>query len=69
MIFKWLRKSEQQPVRVVVEVASPEVVKRLEGENAQLRKELGQALSRIDALHRTLYEFMGVVNDLKRDKR
>ena len=39
----------------------------LEEENAQLRKELGQALSRVDALHRTLYEFMGVVNDLKRD--
>jgi len=67
VIFRSLKKREPNPVRVVVEVASPEVVRRLENENAQLRKELGEALSRVDALHRTLYEFMGVVNDLKRD--
>lgn len=56
-----------EPFRVVVEVATPETVRRLEDENAQLRKELGEALDRVDGLHRTLYEFMGVVNDLKRE--
>lgn len=57
------------PLRVVVEVATPEVVKRLDDENAQLRKELGQALNRLDALHRTLYELLGIVNELKKEKK
>ena len=69
VIFRWLRKSDKQPVRVVVEVASPEIVRRLEEENAQLRKELGQALDRVDALHRTTYEILGIINDLKKEKR
>ena len=69
VIFRWLSKSDQQPVRVVVEVASPEIVRRLEEENAQLRKELGQALDRVDALHRTTYEILGIINDLKKEKR
>lgn len=58
---------QQPPIRVVVEVATPETVKRLEAENAQLRKELGQAIDRMNSLHRTLYEVMGVVSDLRRE--
>lgn len=60
---------QQQPIRVIVEVASPETVKRLEAENAQLRKELGMAVDRMNALHRTIYEVMGVVNELKKDQK
>ena len=57
---------DELPIRVVVEIATPETVKRLENENAQLRKELGANKDRIDALHRTIYELMGVVSELKR---
>ena len=61
--------SDQQPIRVVVEIATPETVKRLEAENAQLRKELGMAVGRIDSLHRSVYELMGIISDLRKDKK
>lgn len=57
---------DELPIRVVVEIATPETVKRLEDENAKLRKELGAQKDRIEVLHRTIYELMGVVSELKR---
>lgn len=55
-----------QPFRVVVEVVTPEVVARLEAENAALRSELTQLRERHNSLHATVYRLMDRFGDLKR---
>ena len=55
-----------QPVRVVVEVVTPEIISRLEKENAELRKELTQLSDRYNSLHATVYRFLDQFVDLKR---
>lgn len=59
----------QLPLKVVVEVVTPEVVSRLEGDNALLRQEVKQLQDKQEALHRTVYRLMETVADLKREKR
>lgn len=55
-----------QPFRVVVEVATPEVVARLEAENESLRKEINQLRKQHNALHVTVYQLLERFGDLKR---
>lgn len=52
--------------RIIVEVVTPEVVSRLEADNALLRQEMKQLRDRHDALHMTVYRLIETVADLKR---
>lgn len=52
--------------RIIVEVVTPEVVNRLEGDMALLRQENKQLRDRQEALHRTVYRLLETVADLKR---
>lgn len=54
--------------RIVVEVVTPEVVSRLESDNALLRQEMKQLRDRHEALHRTVYRLLETVAELKREK-
>lgn len=54
--------------RIIVEVVTPEVVSRLEGDNALLRQEMKQLRDRHEALHRTVYRLLETVAELKREK-
>lgn len=54
--------------RIIVEVVTPEVVSRLEAENALLRQELATLRNKHDALHMTVFRLMETVADLKRQK-
>lgn len=56
------------PLKVVVEVVTPEVVSRLEADNQLLRQEMKQLRDKHEALHRTVYRLMEAVGDLKRGK-
>ena len=56
----------QNPIRVVVEVVSSEVVNRLEKENSDLRSEVSHLEKRLESVNRTLYELMEVLAELKR---
>ena len=58
----------QQPLKVVVEVVTPEVVNRLEADNQLLRQELKQVRDRLNALHATVYRLLETVGDLRRGK-
>lgn len=60
------RHQEQQPHKVVVEVVTPEVVSRLDGENQTLRKELTQLKAQHGKLHETVYLLMDKLMELKR---
>ena len=54
--------------RIIVEVVTPEVVSRLEADNALLRQEMKQLRDRHEALHRTVYRLLETVADMKREK-
>lgn len=53
-------------MKIVVEVATPEVVKSLEKENSALREDLRKLQQQYNSLHETLYMFMGQFTELKR---
>lgn len=55
-----------QPFRVVVEVVTPEVVSRLEKENAELLREVAQLRQQHNSLHATVYRLMDRFADLNR---
>lgn len=55
-----------QPVRVVVEIATPEVIAQLKAENEELRKELQQLRKQHYSLHATVYQLLDRFGDLKR---
>lgn len=57
---------QQVPPRIVVEVATPEVIARLEKDNEQLRHDLKQLRGQHEQLHRTVYKLMDIVGDLRR---
>ena len=61
--------ADQQPLKVVVEVVTPEVVSRLEADNQLLRQELKQVRDRLNALHATVYRLLETVGDLRRGKQ
>ena len=54
--------------RIIVEVVTPEVVSRLEADNAVLRQEMKQLRDKHEALHRTVYRLLETVADMRRDK-
>lgn len=54
--------------RIIVEVVTPEIVSRLEADNALLRQEMKQLRDKHEALHRTVYRLLETVADLKREK-
>lgn len=60
---------DQQPPRIIVEVASPEVVKRLEAENAALRNEVKKLREQHNSLHATVYRLMDRFVDLTRSMK
>lgn len=53
--------------RIIVEVATPETVKRLEDENAALRRDYNILKGQHERLHQTVYRLMDKVADLKRE--
>lgn len=53
-------------MKIVVEVATPEVVKSLQKENSVLREDLRKLQQQYNSLHETLYLFMGQFTELKR---
>lgn len=52
--------------RIIVEIATPEVVSRLEGDIALLRQEMKQLRDRQEAQHRTMYRLLDTIAELKR---
>lgn len=60
------RRRQREPMRVVVEVATPEVIGRLETDNAALRQDVKQLRAEKDALHHTVYRLMETVSELRR---
>ncbi len=59
---------EKPERRIVIEVATPQVIGRLEADNAELRKELKDLRAKHEALHSTVYRLMEIVGDLRRNK-
>lgn len=58
-------KDEQRPVRIIVEVVSHADVKRLEGRDDEIRDELSKLEGKFDGLHRTLYEVIEALGNLR----
>lgn len=54
-----------QPIRIVVEVVSSAEVKRLEKRDEDVRSEVANLEQKINALHRTIYELMEALSNLK----
>lgn len=54
-----------QPIRIVVEVVSSADVKRLEKRDEDVRSEVAKLEQKINALHRTIYELMEALSNLK----
>lgn len=57
-----------QERRIIVEIVTPEVVSRLEADNALLRQEMKQLRDKHDALHMTVYRLIEKVGDLQRQQ-
>lgn len=55
-------------MKVVVEIATPEVINRLQADNDALRTDLKQLRSEKDTLHHTVYRLLEVVSELKKGK-
>ena len=60
-----MEKSER---RIIIEIATPEVVSRLKADNEELSKKLKEMERKHNALHETVYRLMEVVSELKRNK-
>lgn len=56
------------PEKIVLEVVSPEVVSRLEARDDALRAEISRLDSKLEGLHRTIYELLETIGSL-RNKR
>ena len=56
---------DQQPIRIVVEVVSSADVKRLEERDEDVRSEVVRLEQKMNALHRTIYELMEALSNLK----
>lgn len=54
--------------RIIVEVATPELVKRLEARIDDLRAENKLLREQHERLHKTVYRLMETVADLKRNR-
>lgn len=60
--------SDDQPIRIVVEVVSSADVKRLEARDDDVRAEVARLEGKLDGLHRTIYELIETIGKL-RNKR
>ena len=60
------RRRQKAPTKIVVEVVTPEIVGRLEADNAAMRTDLKQLRAEKDSLHAALYRLMDVVSDLRK---
>lgn len=57
--------SDNPPQRIVVELVSSADVKRLEGRDDEIRNELKRVEQKVDGLHRTMYELMEAISNLR----
>ena len=57
--------SDNPPQRIVVELVSSADVKRLEGRDDEIRNELKRVEQKVDGLHRTMYELMEALSNLR----
>lgn len=57
--------SDQEPVRIIVEVVSHADVARLEARDEDIRKEVARVEQKIEGLHRTLYEVIDAIGKLR----
>lgn len=57
--------ADQEPVRIVVEVVSHADVKRLEARDDDVLAEVRRVESKVDGLHRTIYELMEALGNLR----
>ena len=55
-----------KPIKIVIEVVTPESIKRLEEENESLRNEIKKLTGQHNKLHETVYRFMELFGELKR---
>ena len=58
--------SDQQPVRVVVELVSSESVRRLEQRDEDLREEIRRLEKRFEGLNRSFYELLETIAQQRR---
>ena len=58
--------SEQQPVRIAVELVSSADVKRLEARDDELREEIKRLEKRLEGVNRTLYELLETLAQQRR---
>ena len=56
---------DQDPVRIVVEVVSHADVMRLEARDDDVLAEVRRVESKVDGLHRTIYELMEALSNLR----
>lgn len=52
--------------RIILEVVTPESVKRLEARDDELREEINGLKDRISGLHRTIYELIDTIGKLRK---
>lgn len=57
--------SDREPVRIIVEVVSHADVRRLEARDDDVLKEVHRVEGKLDGLHRTLYEVMEALSNLR----
>lgn len=57
--------ADQDPVRIVVEVVSHADVRRLEARDDDVLAEVRRLESKLDGLHRTIYEVMEAMSNLR----
>lgn len=57
--------ADLEPVRIVVEVISHADVKRLEARDDDVLAEVRRVESKVDGLHRTIYELMEALSNLR----
>ena len=60
--------TEDQPIRIVVEVVSSVDVKRLEARDDDVRAEVDRLERKIEGLHRTIYDLIETISN-QRGKR
>ena len=53
------------PEKIVLEVVSPEVVSRLEARDDELRAEISRLDSKLEGLHRTIYELLETIGTIR----
>lgn len=58
--------SDKPERRIILEVLTPESVKRLEARDDELRDEIANLNNRISGLHRTIYELIDTIAQLRK---